>query len=116
MSHDVAMHTPLFFDRKTFKSIPTDPGIYAFFLDFEFILRAIKARSVPTTDLTPYIDKAVRAHTTSNPDSIEVRLVPRKSFTSVLELQPTHSIRHAPPAPAPTAPQARTIAEVLNKC
>jgi hypothetical protein len=53
------MQVPQFFDRKTFSKIPTDPGIYAFFLDFEYILRTIKGRSTPTTDLTPFVEKAM---------------------------------------------------------
>jgi hypothetical protein len=110
------MPTPLIFDRTTFNNIPTDHGIYAFFLNFEFIVRTIKARATPTTDLTPFVDKAVRAHTTGNPDRLDLRLFRKKTFTSVLSLEATHEIRCGATAPGLTAADILTTADVLEKC
>ena len=110
------MTPPQFFNRTTFAKIPQDPGIYAFFLDFEYILRAIDSRATPTVDLVPFIEKAIRARTIANPKSVGIRLHNRSTFTSVLTLETTHNIRYAPPPTASTAAEIRTIAGILDKC
>jgi hypothetical protein len=110
------MQIPQFFDRTNFSKIPTDPGIYAFFLNFEFILRTIKARAAPTTDLTPFIAKAIRAHKTANPKPLGINLFGRTTFTSILELEATHEIKCGPTGPGLVAADMTTIAGILDKC
>ena len=110
------MSTPLFFDRTTFEDIPADKGIYAFFLNFEFVIRSLKAHPNASTDFTKFVEKAVRAHTTGNPETLELRLFRKKTFTSLLSLEPSHHIRCGTSGPALTQADMRTLADVLEKC
>ncbi len=103
----------LVFDLNNFDHIPEEKGIYAFFLNLEYLTRTRARKDVTVSS---HIEKAVRAHTICNPSAAKFRMYRRGQFNSSFSLDPAHVI-HVAGLPK-TLPPAdfRAFASTLAKC
>lgn len=97
--------------------IPYDYGIYAFYLDFNYIIHSMSQSEPSGSQLDRLLGKIVRAHTASNPQNSQFNIFGRtKTFTAVYDLQASHLIRRGEVPVGLTASQLRELAAVLDKC
>jgi hypothetical protein len=81
------MQSPAVFSFKQRHQIPQDVGIYAFYVDFGFIVRAMRPPIAAATQFETLLDKVARAHTASNPRDTEFNVFGRtRTFTAVYRL------------------------------
>ncbi len=96
--------------------IPKMPGIYAFFVDFRYLVRTVTHRPPGPVDFKELLEKSIRAHTAGNPPDILLKVTKMTAFGSYYSAQTTHGISVEDKAPQLQNPAARQLASVLAKC
>ena len=112
------MQQPEYYARRDFGNIPDSFGIYAFYLDFEYLLRAVKSRPAPVVgDVEALLEKSKRAHRLSNPDDVRINVYGKSvEFSSFYQIRARHLIECGPlPTGMPPA-DLLEFANVLDKC
>jgi hypothetical protein len=111
------MQLPALFTYQQRQQIPVSSGIYAFYVDFAFIARAMRRPGATVAQFESLLNKVSRAHTASNPKDTEFNVFGRtRTFTAVYSLQASHIIRRGTVPAGFTVPQVRQLALLLDKC
>jgi hypothetical protein len=107
---------PSYFDSTLVNTIPKLPGIYAFFVDFRYLVRTVTHRPAGPVDFKDLLEKSIRAHTAGNPPDFVMKVTKMTSFGSFYTAQATHGITVEDENPQLQKPAARELASVLAKC
>ena len=112
----MAIPQPQYFDEKNRKQIPKDPGVYAFFVDFRYVVRSVAPRPAGLINVKDVLAKAVRANVCGNPPDFNLKVTKMTEFGSVYQVQATHAISVQDANPQLQKAAAGQLARVLAKC
>jgi hypothetical protein len=112
------MHQPDVFTFSNFSQIPKSFGIYAFYLNFDYVLRAAGVKpNLSARDFDRILGKSNRAHRLSNPKNVRFNMYGHSvEFASFYELQARHLILCGATDQTLTSSQLLEFARVLDKC
>lgn len=107
---------PQYFDKSMVNLIPKLPGLYAFFVDYRYVVRSIAPRPPGPVNLQDLLAKAVRANICGNPPDLCLKVTKMTAFGSNFAVRATHAIAVQDKAPQLQKPNASELAKVLAKC
>ncbi|GAA5509132.1 hypothetical protein [Novipirellula caenicola] len=112
------MQMPEVFTHATFAQIPDEYGIYAFYLNFEYVLRSAEVKTnLNPTDFDRILAKSNRAHRLSNPKDVQINVYGHSvEFASFYTMQARHLIACGATDSTFTSNQLLQFAQVLDKC
>ena len=111
------MSTPLFFDRTTFKNIPADHGIYAFFLDSNSLYAPSRPIQPRRRTFHGLLRKPCEPPHERQPREVGTTpLSKEKRLQACCHWQTSHHIRCGPSDPMLTTANMAILAGVLEKC